>query len=176
MNNTESIHTGQNVVRQDVATKVSITPVRRLAGVTLIELCIGLAVVAILAMIAVPSYQNYIDEVNEKKAIADISAISQAVERYRIIHNETLPDSLADLSMDTMADPWGNSYQYYNIGTAKGKGQLRKDQNLVPINSDFDLYSMGKDGASTGALTAAMSRDDIVRANNGDFIGRAEDY
>ncbi len=46
----------------------------------------------------------------------------------------------------------------------------------MPINSDFDLYSMGKDGRSVGPLTARHSRDDIVRASNGRFVGLAEDY
>ncbi|MCP5251868.1 MAG: hypothetical protein H6939_09135 [Burkholderiales bacterium] len=46
----------------------------------------------------------------------------------------------------------------------------------MPINSDYDLYSMGKDGASVSPLTAKASRDDIIRANNGRFIGRAADY
>ena len=80
--------------------------------------------------------------------------------------------------MHTMQDPWGNPYQYLNLSDPKlkGKGQARKDHNLVPINSDFDLYSMGKDGASVSPLTAKASRDDIVRANNGRFIGRAKDY
>jgi general secretion pathway protein G len=58
----------------------------------------------------------------------------------------------------------------------KGKGDLRKDRFLVPLNSDYDLYSMVKDGASKGPLTAAESRDDILRANNGAFIGVAVDY
>jgi general secretion pathway protein G len=35
---------------------------------------------------------------------------------------------------------------------------------------------MGKDGASVSPLTAKASRDDIVRANNGGFIGLAEDF
>jgi len=46
----------------------------------------------------------------------------------------------------------------------------------VPINSDYDLYSKGPDGLSLKPLTAAPSRDDIVRANNGSFIGIAADY
>jgi general secretion pathway protein G len=53
---------------------------------------------------------------------------------------------------------------------------MRKDRNLVPINSDYDLYSMGPDGESMPPLTAARSRDDIVRANNGGFVGTAEAY
>jgi general secretion pathway protein G len=50
---------------------------------------------------------------------------------------------------------------------------MRKDRFLVPINSDFDLYSMGKDGESVPPLTAQKSRDDIIRANDGAYIGPA---
>jgi len=46
----------------------------------------------------------------------------------------------------------------------------------VPVNSDFDLYSKGKDKESVAAFTAKMSHDDIVRANNGMFVGLADDF
>ena len=75
-----------------------------------------------------------------------------------------------------MLDPWGNPYQYLNVTTTKNKGNVRKDRNLVPINSDYDLYSMGKDGTSQPPLTAKASRDDIIRANSGKFVGLAADY
>jgi general secretion pathway protein G len=58
----------------------------------------------------------------------------------------------------------------------KGKGPLRKDGKLNPLNTDYDLYSVGADGLSAGPLTAMQSRDDIVRANNGAFVGLGEDY
>ena len=51
--------------------------------------------------------------------------------------------------MGGLLDPWGNLYQYLNLSdpTIKDiKGKARKDRNLVPINSDYDLYSTGKDG------------------------------
>jgi general secretion pathway protein G len=35
---------------------------------------------------------------------------------------------------------------------------------------------MGADGASVGPLTAAPSRDDIVRANDGGFVGLASEF
>ena len=35
---------------------------------------------------------------------------------------------------------------------------------------------MGKDGLSTAPLKAAGSLDDVVRANDGGFIGLAEDF
>ena len=70
-----------------------------------------------------------------------------------------------------------NNYQYLNIRSAgPGLGAVRKDGNLNPLNTDFDLYSTGKDGRSKSPLTAKHSRDDIVRANNGAFFGLAEDY
>lgn len=86
---------------------------------------------------------------------------------------------MAEAEADQIRDPWGNPYQYLNLSDPNIKGatgKARKDHNLVPINSDFDLYSMGKDGKSVSPLTAAASRDDIVRANNGRFIGPASKY
>ncbi len=53
---------------------------------------------------------------------------------------------------------------------------MRKDKFLVPINTDFDLYSMGEDGKSVPPLTAKASRDDIIRANDGGYIGPASGY
>ena len=55
-------------------------------------------------------------------------------------------------------------------------GGFRKDGNLNPLNTDFDLYSRGQDGDTAGPLSAQSSRDDIVRANNGAFVGLGEDY
>jgi len=55
-------------------------------------------------------------------------------------------------------------------------GQARKDRFLVPLNSDYDLYSAGKDGESRPPLSAQMSQDDIVRANDGAYIGLASQY
>ena len=77
--------------------------------------------------------------------------------------------------MGVPTDPWGNPFQYTNLGTAP-PGAARKDKFLVPINSDFDLYSMGPDGESVAALTAKPSRDDIIRANDGGFVGLASEY
>ncbi len=61
-------------------------------------------------------------------------------------------------------------------GGGGGGAKPRKDRFLVPINSDYDLYSMGADGESVEPLTAAKSRDDIVRASDGAFVGVAENF
>ena len=72
-------------------------------------------------------------------------------------------------------DPWGNPYQYL-VYTSTNKGQQRKDKFLVPLNPTYDLYSMGKDGQSVPPLTAKVSQDDIVRADDGGFVGLAAAY
>ena len=46
----------------------------------------------------------------------------------------------------------------------------------MPINSTYDLYSMGADGRTALALTASYSLDDVVRANDGSYIGLASSY
>ena len=91
-----------------------------------------------------------------------------------------LPDSLDDIGWGNRLDPWGSPYQYLKFKRNKqGKvipGQARKDRFLVPLNSAYDLYSMGADGDSKGPLTAKASRDDVLRAGDGAFVGLASDF
>lgn len=147
----------------------------RIKGFTLIELMIAMALVGLLIMMAFPLYTSYLERTRSAIAISDISRMSSAITLYGAVNSE-FPDSLADVYMSGLKDPWGNPYVYTNIANVKGKGKLRKDRNLVPINSDYDLYSKGPDGESVGPLTAQKSKDDIIRAGNGSFIGIAEDF
>jgi general secretion pathway protein G len=74
-------------------------------------------------------------------------------------------------------DPWGRPYEYLNVfNDGSGPPHPRKDLFLHPLNSDYDLYSRGADGKSKPPLTAAGSHDDIIRANNGGYIGIADEY
>ena len=141
---------------------------------TIIELLIGVAILGVSAAIAIPIYNEYKVKLENAIAIRDIMNIQVVVESYYQA-KDTYPTSLTDVNMDQLSDPWGNFYVYLNLAGAP-IGQMRKDQALVPINSDYDLYSKGPDGASVAPLTAAMSRDDIIRGNNGSFIGLASEY
>jgi general secretion pathway protein G len=143
-------------------------------GLSLIELMITLAIMGIGLTIAMASYQGYTERVEAGNATADLETASSDIERFFSLNGE-LPDTLAEAGF-TKLDPWGNSYEYLNFANVNGKGQFRKDRNLVPINTDYDLYSKGPDGASVAPLTAAASRDDIIRASNGAYIGPAADY
>jgi general secretion pathway protein G len=147
-------------------------------AITLVELLIVLTIVGTLAAIGVPAYNNYIDKTRNSQAIDDIYAIQKGIELYAT-ENGILPESLDQAIWPRRLDPWGHSYEYLKIEGKQKKeiqGKWRKDRFLVPLNTDYDLYSMGKDGKSQSPLTAQTSRDDIVRANNGAFVGPATEY
>ena len=52
----------------------------------------------------------------------------------------------------------------------------RKDRFGVVLNTDFDLYSRGKDRKSTDSISTPDSHDDILRANDGAFVGLASNF
>jgi general secretion pathway protein G len=151
--------------------------VNRTKGFGLIELMITLVVAALLLSIAVPAYDRFVDRAKVARAIGDVGTISIEIGKFQLRNNNALPNTLDELGVDVPLDPWGTPYAYLNIVAAgPGNGAFRKDKNLNPLNSDFDLYSSGEDKDSKGPLSAKASRDDIVRANNGAFIGLGEDY
>ena len=147
-------------------------------GFTLIELMIVVAIICTLAAIAIPSYFNSRYKAKIAVAISEIKMIESAVKAHLTEHSE-LPDHLGEIGMDQITDPWGRPYQYLRIdgGTTPGlNGKRRRDKGDNPVNSDFDLYSMGRDGRTVAQFTGKKARDDIVRANNGRFYGLAEKH
>lgn len=144
-------------------------------GFTVVELLLTLAIFSILVGVGYSSYGTVLERNRTAAVVNDLTRIKFAIERFRTANDE-LPGTLADVGMDGMRDPWGNPYDYLNFETVRGNGRKRKDHNLVPINTEYDLYSKGPDGRSTSPLTAAISKDDIIVANDGAYIGRASEY
>ena len=144
-------------------------------GFTLVELLIVVVIILTICAIAVPNLMAAIDQARIARAVGDIHAIEDDVASYQAIY-EVLPDALSQMGDGNLLDPWGNPYQYLNHSTMKGNGQARKDRFLVPLNSDYDLYSMGKDGASSPPITAKPSQDDVIRASNGSYVGLASNF
>ena len=112
------------------------------------------------------------------QAIEDIRFIEAAIEMYRT-NEGTLPETLDLVESANLLDPWNRPYQYLKIEGKTGgelKGKYRHFMAQVPVNLDFDLYSMGKDGKSPPALTAEPSRDDIIRLDKGTYVGTITMY
>jgi general secretion pathway protein G len=141
-------------------------------GFTLIELLIVMSVMGVLSGIAVPVYFNYIEKAKTAKAIAEIRTLEKEVLAFQISNSAgNLPVTLNQIGYGGMVDPWGKPYQYFNIATLTGNGQRREDGAGNPINKVFDLYSLGKDGLSSPSVTDMKSRDDIIYAKYGQFVG-----
>lgn len=149
---------------------------------TLVEVMIVVVIIGILSSIAIPTYISSREKAKIAATVAEIKILEKMIQAYNI-DNDSYPETIEDIGMQRLKDPWGNPYQYLKIEgrekngkKKKSVGKMRKDHNMVPVNSDFDLYSNGRDGKSQTPFTAKASRDDIVRANNGRFIGLVSDY
>ncbi len=143
-------------------------------GFTLIELLIVIAIIMTLAGIALPVYSNQINKTKTFKAISDIRTVEKEIDLYKESQG-ALPANLGDIGRGNLLDPWGRPYQYLNHSLIP-PGQRRKYHNTVPLNLDYDLFSMGSDGVFKPPLTAQQSRDDIIRADDGGYVGPASEY
>ncbi len=150
-------------------------PLGRERGWTLIEVIIAIAVVAILSTIGVVMYRTSVHSSRVVKAIAEIKTIQMDLDNYYEMYGE-YPLSLDDGGHGERLDPWGNPYEFLNYDTDPKKKKARKDKNLKPLNSQYDLFSTGPDGEWKQSLSSKTSRDDIIRARDGEFVGIAELY
>jgi general secretion pathway protein G len=122
----------------------------------------------------VPKLKDAVERAKVAHAIGDIRTI-----QTELAGLEALPPTLTGIGRGDMLDPWGRPYIYYPFPEAQGHAPpagARRDRFLVPVNSEYDLYSQGKDGETSIAFTARASRDDVVRANDGGFIGLASTF
>jgi len=134
-----------------------------------------MAIMVTLATMGIPAFADALEAAYVGRAIGDIRTLQTEITRYEVQIGK-LPDVLQEVGVTDLLDPWGNPYEYLNFDNVQGQGQKRKDKFQVPLNSTYDLYSKGKDGQSTSALTANSSKDDIVRANDGAYVGLGSQY
>lgn len=134
----------------------------REAGLTLVELIVVLAIIALVAALIVPNVIGRPDEARVTVARTDLRTISAALKMYRLDNGDypTTEQGLAALMQKPTApplptnwaaggyleqvpvDPWGRAYVYRNPGSA----------------GSFDLLSYGRDGKPGGeGLDADLS-------------------
>ena len=142
-------------------------------GFTLAETLIATALLAVGADAIVGGISGQLERTRIEGAKQELGQIESAIEGYRTRHHE-LPGSLADLGSAVPLDPWGHSYVYVNFDASGTVGQRNYDG--LPINSEYDLYSLGTDGRTEADLWSETARDDVVRARDGTFVGSAGDF
>ena len=147
------------------------------AGFTLLEILVIVAIIGILASCAIVIYQNYKTKARNSAAEAQVTNLSMAISNYRA-EQGVYPDDLSQIPGGQQLDPWNHPFQYLNIenGGSNWHGACRRDRNLNPLNTDFDLYSMGADGQTAKQVNNKDSLDDIIRAKNSSFIGLGADF
>jgi general secretion pathway protein G len=143
-------------------------------GLTLIEFLSVVVVAGLIAVVGLPSLNAYVNHGRAVIAIGDIGNLSGLLYRWQL-NTRAFPETLAEAGLDGRLDPWGHPYRYLKIDNAQ-PADRRLDRNLRPINTDFDVYSVGPDGETQAEIMAAPARDDVIRGNNGRFIGVAGDY
>lgn len=123
------------------------------AGFTLVELMIAVAIIAILAAVAMPSYQNYVTEMRRNAAQSCMLELVQFTERYYSNQMTYVGATLPTLECRTnmavhytfayAADPTATAYTIR--ATAQG-GQASRDANCTPMQ----ITQSGARSPSTG--------------------------
>ncbi len=137
---------------------------------SLLELMLVVGLIAVLSAIAIPGYTQYVERAKVSQAVRDIGDLQLRMERFRT-RQLRLPVDLAEIGQDGMRDPWGQAYRYYDYAEGRSPDPSRRDRSLRPLNTDYDLYSIGKDGATHKQLSNGSSDDDVIRALDGSFLG-----
>lgn len=165
---------------------------RRREGFTLIELLIVVAIIGLLAAVAMNKLTRAIYQAKISRAVADIRTFHDAMEMFAMdrhiegplydpswqsSNNTTYyPPTLQDLVPNYMheipIDPWGYEYHYINFDvTSNG---MRKDGPIVPLNTKYDLFSIGPNGEWDEDINTVKSSDDVLFGADGEFIGSCE--
>ena len=142
---------------------------------SLIETLVVCALVSTLSAIGAAVYVQALNTARITRAIGDLQALDVDVRSFYLSHNR-YPTTLSEARPIVPNDPWGRPYVYTDLSQRGSRGRARKDGRLNPINSDFDLYSAGQDGLTRTPLTAPQSRDDVIRARDGAYLGLAAEF
>jgi general secretion pathway protein G len=99
---------------------------------------------------------------------ASEAAVAEVVSR--------LSRSLSIVEREALVDAM-RTYGTFSIFTAVPVEETRRrDRYMFPLNTDYDLFSLGPDGRTSVSLGEKVGLDDIIRANNGGYFGPASEY
>jgi general secretion pathway protein G len=140
-------------------------------GFSMVELITVIFIIAALAAMVIPSYNNYINKTRNARAMSELRTLATEISAYSLDHNGANPpgNDLTPIGRNGFLDPWKRAYVYLTT-------PLLEDVFGIKLNKDFDIYSRGIDGDSAIAGGDPLNKDDIVRSNDGAFVGLREAF
>lgn len=111
-------------------------------GFTLIELMIALALIAILATIAYPLYQDQVNKAKRSDAKAALLQAQMAQEKYRT-NNPAYAGDLITLNISNMS-PEG--YYSITIVSADASSYVITATNLLSADAACNVFAINQDG------------------------------
>ena len=106
------------------------------SGFTLVELMIVVAIVAILAAIAIPSYLRFQSKAKTAEATNNLGAIRAAEETYRAENDEYWPCAASPAAggNDATPDPWVDAGGFTDIGFVPD-GDVRYQYEVLNVTA-----------------------------------------
>lgn len=144
-------------------------------GFTLVELLIVIAIIGILTAVAVPEVLDQIEKARYAHATSDVKSYFKEARMYRVDEGE-YPSTWEELGYSSSpVDPWGHEYVLNNHADIPS-GKRRSDGPTIPINSQLDIFSPGPNGEWDPNILTNMSKDDVIVAMDGSYVGKPEEF
>lgn len=126
------------------------------SGFTLIELLITIAIIAILAGVAYPSYMQHVLKSKRSEAQSTLVDIANRQEMYYLDHHQYATNLATDLGLS--ANPFITDNGYYSIATSSAKA-----------TADFTLTAtaIGTQAADTECATLSITQNLAKSASTG---------
>lgn len=125
-------------------------PARYTQGFTLIELMVTIAIIAVIAGIAMPSYNGYIETARMLEADNNLSALRLAQAEYFLEKNEYFEGKTSDSTLSAASDGLWT--------VAKGSDGVNFDY-VVTLSDGWTATATGRTGTKVAGKTRTITKD-----------------
>lgn len=127
-------------------------------GFTLLELMVAVIVMAILAAVALPTYQQYVLRSRRADATSALSNVQQAQERYRA-NQQSYASALSTLGFASDASPQGHYTLAISAAAATGYTLTATARSTSPQSRDTDCARFQLQMSAGNSIYTAYKSD-----------------